>query len=77
MIIRYWRILTVIISFALFPVPSHATPFGTADEAVAMVKRVQARFQRDGAERTFAAPGRRRRGKRAFLCASGTPVAFS
>jgi TRAP-type uncharacterized transport system substrate-binding protein len=64
MILRYCRVLTAIISFALFVIPAHAAPvstpahtapFGTADEAVAMVKRVQARFQRDGAERTFAA----------------------
>jgi uncharacterized protein len=55
MILQYCRVLTAVISFALLSFPTHAAQFGTADEAVAMVKRVQARFQRDGAERTFAA----------------------
>jgi TRAP-type uncharacterized transport system substrate-binding protein len=55
MIFRYCRVLTIIISFAALAFPAYAAPFGTADEAVAMVKRVQARFARDGAERTFAA----------------------
>ena len=55
MIVHCCRVLTVIISFALLSVPSYATPFGTADEAVAMVKRVQVRFLRDGPEKTFAA----------------------
>jgi cytochrome c len=32
-----------------------AADFGTRDEAVAMVKRVQEKFKRDGAEATFAA----------------------
>jgi uncharacterized protein len=56
MILRCFRVLTAVILFSFVAVPSHAaTPFGTADEAIAMVKRVQARFARDGADRTFAA----------------------
>ncbi len=35
--------------------PVHAAEFGTKDEAVAMVKRVQAQFKKDGAEATFKA----------------------
>jgi len=38
------------------PAPaSAANEFGTKDEAVAMVKRVQAEFKKDGAEATFKA----------------------
>jgi len=68
MILQCFRVLTAVILFAFVAVPSYAAPaaapsraatavapFGTADEAIAMVKRVQARFARDGAERTFAA----------------------
>jgi uncharacterized protein len=55
MILGSCRVLSAVMFFAFLTVPSHAAQFGTADEAVAMVKRVQARFQRDGAERTFAA----------------------
>jgi signal transduction histidine kinase len=35
--------------------PATAAEFGTKDEAVAMVKRVQAHFKKDGAEATFKA----------------------
>ncbi len=35
--------------------PASAEEFGTRDEAVAMVKRVQAKFKADGAEATFKA----------------------
>jgi cytochrome c len=35
--------------------PSAAAEFGTKDEAVAMVKRVQEKFKKDGPEATFAA----------------------
>lgn len=38
-----------------FAVPSTAAPFGTKDEAVAMVKRVQDKFRKDGPDATFAA----------------------
>src|SRR5215471_8389127 len=56
MMLRCFRVLTTVVLFVCLAVPSlAATPFGTADEAIAMVKRVQAKFARDGAERTFAA----------------------
>ena len=56
MMLRCFRVLTAVVLFACLAVPSlAATPFGTADEAIAMVKLVQAKFARDGAERTFAA----------------------
>ena len=45
----------IILSLALATYPASAAQFGTREEAVAMVKRVQERFQREGAERTFAA----------------------
>ena len=35
--------------------PATAAEFGTKEEAVAMVKRVQAMFKKDGAEATFKA----------------------
>src|SRR5690242_12524764 len=35
--------------------PVQAAEFGTRDEAVAMVKRVQEKFKQDGAEATFKA----------------------
>lgn len=35
--------------------PTAAAEFGTKEEAVAMVKRVQAQFKKDGAEATFKA----------------------
>ena len=48
-----------IFSLALFLViatpPVSAGEFGTKDEAVAMVKRVQEKFKKDGPEATFAA----------------------
>jgi len=37
------------------PVPSVAAEIGTKEEAVAMVKRVQDKFKKDGPEATFAA----------------------
>ena len=39
-------------SFAIFA-PALAGEFGTREEAIAMVKRVQEKFRRDGAEATF------------------------
>ena len=45
----------IILSLALATYPASAAQFGTREEAVAMVKRVQEKFQREGAERTFAA----------------------
>lgn len=45
-------VLSVIVAFANF---AHASEFGTREEAVAMVKRVQDKFQNDGPEATFKA----------------------
>lgn len=52
MLIRSWSlILCALIACA----PVAAGDFGTRAEAIAMVKRVQAKFQKDGAEATFQA----------------------
>ena len=48
-------ICAVLIATFLAIQPSAAGEFGTRDEAVAMVKRVQAEFARTGAEATFKA----------------------
>ena len=45
----------LVVAFALFTSTANAAQFGTRDEAVAMVKRVQEKFKKDGAEATFAA----------------------
>ena len=45
-------ILAVSVAFANF---AHASEFGTREEAVAMVKRVQDKFRTDGPEATFKA----------------------
>lgn len=51
------RILTVLAVLFLYgtAVPALALDYGTRDEAVAMVKRVQEEFKKDGPEATFAA----------------------
>jgi cytochrome c len=51
--IRYFAFLSIaaLVMFA----PATAAQFGTKDEAVAMVKRVQEMFKKDGAEATFKA----------------------
>jgi uncharacterized protein len=41
--------------FAALPFSANAAQFGTRDEAVALVKRVQEKFKKAGAEATFAA----------------------
>ena len=41
--------------FATSVLPLGATEFGTRDEAVAMVQRVQEKFKKDGPEATFRA----------------------
>ena len=52
MLIRSWSLmLCAFIACA----PVAAGEFGTRAEAIAMVKRVQAKFQKDGAEATFQA----------------------
>lgn len=45
-------VFSVIVAFANF---AHASEFGTREEAVAMVKRVQDKFHADGPEATFKA----------------------
>ena len=45
-------VFSVIVAFANF---AHASEFGTREEAVAMVKRVQDKFRTDGPEATFKA----------------------
>jgi uncharacterized protein len=45
----------VIVALALLTFTANAAQFGTRDEAVAMVKRVQEKFKKDGAEATFGA----------------------
>jgi len=47
--------LLAIIAVSLLTVAANAAQFGTRDEAVAMVKRVQEKFKREGAQATFAA----------------------
>jgi signal transduction histidine kinase len=44
----------VLVAMVLAITPSAGSEFGTRDEAVAMVKRVQAEFAKLGAEQTFA-----------------------
>ena len=53
MMVRY----LIILSFAAFALiaPANADEFGTKDEAIAMVKRVQEMFKNDGADATFKA----------------------
>ena len=51
---RFFAILAFII-VATFALSASAAEFGTRDEAVAMVKRVQAKFKAAGAEATFKA----------------------
>jgi TRAP-type uncharacterized transport system substrate-binding protein len=45
----------LVIALALLSLTANAAQFGTRDEAVAMVRRVQEKFRKDGAEATFAA----------------------
>src|SRR5262252_158771 len=47
--------LIVAVALALFTFTVNAAQFGTRDEAVAMVKRLQEKFKKDGADATFAA----------------------
>jgi cytochrome c len=51
------RFLAFLLLAALSIMPLRAAPseFGSKDEAVAMVKRVEAMFQKDGADATFKA----------------------
>jgi cytochrome c len=50
------RALTLVVAaIVTFAVPAVASDFGTREEAVAMVKRVQEKFSKDGPESTFKA----------------------
>ena len=51
----------VIIFFAVFTMiaSANADEFGTKDEAIAMVHRVQEMFKKDGADATFKTPAER------------------
>ena len=52
---RAFSILFLIGALWVFGSPATAAEFGTKEEAVAMVKRVQERFAKDGADATFKA----------------------
>jgi cytochrome c len=52
---RAFAALMLIASLSAFACPSAAAEFGTKEEAIAMVKRVQERFKKDGADVTFKA----------------------
>jgi TRAP-type uncharacterized transport system substrate-binding protein len=45
----------IVLAFTMMALPADAAEFGTRDEAVAMVKRVQAKFKKEGAEAAFNA----------------------
>src|SRR5260370_7258044 len=53
--LRTFIYLTALVVLSLLGFPAKAAQFGTRDEAVAMVKRVQEKFKKDGAQATFAA----------------------
>src|SRR5215470_1211405 len=48
-------VLSVTVIFGTSALPLRAAPFGTREEAAAMVKRVQEKFKKDGPEATFRA----------------------
>jgi signal transduction histidine kinase len=52
--LRIFVSITIVL-WAALALPASAAEFGTKDEAVAMVKRVQAKFKADGADATFKA----------------------
>src|SRR5215472_439623 len=47
--------LLMFATLSIMPLQAAASEFGTKDEAVAMVKRAQVMFKKDGAEATFKA----------------------
>src|SRR5579872_126352 len=55
MLRRFVSAIVVFFILVLVAYPASAAQFGTRDEAVAMVKRVQERFRLEGAAKTFAA----------------------
>jgi cytochrome c len=52
---RPFTALLLIASLSAFAWPTAAAEFGTKDEAISMVKRVQEKFKKDGAQETFKA----------------------
>src|SRR5215813_13951683 len=52
---RVVTVLAILSAFLMGALPAGAAEFGTRDEAVAMVKRVQAKFKKEGADATFRA----------------------
>ena len=54
MVRAIFALVIAALNFATFP-PALAGEFGTREEAIAMVKRVQEKFRRDGADATFRA----------------------
>ena len=53
--LRATTLMFALLMGLVLPPPSMAAEYGTKDEAVAMVKRVQERFNKDGAQATFDA----------------------
>lgn len=53
--LRVWLTVAAALAAILLGAAADAAQFGTREEAIAMVKRVQERFKRDGPEATFAA----------------------
>jgi len=49
------RTCVCLVSLLIFALTASAADFGTRDEAVAMVKRVQEKFKKEGSDATFAA----------------------
>ena len=52
---RALAVFVLVAALSAFALPAAAAEFGTKDEAVAMVKRVQEQFKKDGADATFKA----------------------
>lgn len=52
---RAFAAVMLVVALSAFAPPAAAAEFGTKEEAVAMVKRVQEKFKKDGADATFKA----------------------
>jgi signal transduction histidine kinase len=52
---RLLAVIALITALSAFASPATAVEFGTKEEAVAMVKRVQEKFKKDGVDATFKA----------------------
>src|SRR5262252_1940601 len=53
--VALWCAIVGLLTLVTLMLPSDAAEFGTRDEAVAMVKRVQEKFRKEGAEAAFRA----------------------